>query len=107
MCLLWWVMSLVFEAVDKGQGVFVMVGDVPPPNPWSGHRCVKRVSVFHLRSGADIKYIRNRNIISFFFIYPGLQFKHYSLVSHRAPACNLDIAEHGNILITRKLLENF
>ena len=40
------------------------------------------------------------------FIYPGLQFKHYSLVSHRAPACNLDIAEHGNILITRTLLEN-
>ena len=28
MCLLWWVMSLVFEAVDKGQRVFVLVGDV-------------------------------------------------------------------------------
>ena len=26
-------------------------------------------------------------------IYPGLQFKHYSLVSHNAPACNFDIAE--------------
>ena len=28
MCLLWWVMSLVFEAVVKGQSVFVVVGDV-------------------------------------------------------------------------------
>ena len=65
MYLLWWVMSLVFEAVDKGQRVFVVVGDVPPPDPWSGHRRVKRVCVLHLRSGADIKCIRNRNIISY------------------------------------------
>ena len=27
------------------------------------------------------------NYFIIIFIYPGLQFKHYSLVSHRAPAC--------------------
>ena len=55
-----------------------------------------------MRGGLLIMIIRGKIVKSFFivFIYPGLQFKHYSLVSHRAPACSLDIAEHGNILIT-------